>query len=386
MQWTFEALDTLFFRDGNPMNAGESGWLQSQFPPTGQTLQGAIRAAILDELGANIKAFQNGEICLENGESLKEEIGDASSIGNLNLTGPFLQKDEQLLLPAPLDLIKNSQDVFSLLVPADAPIECDMGLVRLPEPRKPGSGYKALDGNYLSHQTMEYLLNGDTDQIKPDHLIPLTADKPDDENALTDREPKIGLARNNQTRTNIEGMLFAIAPIRPRAGIKLILDVKGLKKGRLKCGQFAYKLGGEGKLAKISIPEQCQDMKFPSCVLNELAKTIQFKMILTTPGHMQNGGWLPFDCESTENINGWLGGIKNCQLIIVSACIGKPLKIGGWDLKNHRSRPLQSFIPAGSVYFCEAKPDQIENIKALHNSKIGHLTEYGYGHILIGKW
>jgi hypothetical protein len=44
--WEFKAVDTLFFRDGTPYNAGEGGGLgiKSIFPPYIFTLQGAVFA------------------------------------------------------------------------------------------------------------------------------------------------------------------------------------------------------------------------------------------------------------------------------------------------------------------------------------------------------
>jgi CRISPR-associated protein Cmr3 len=99
--WQFIAADSLFFGSGKPMNAGESAWIDSQFPPTGLTLQGAIRTAVLYCNDADIDAFTLGNPCLPDGGSLKEEIGyakklkkdneeDDKDLGALDLTGPFL--------------------------------------------------------------------------------------------------------------------------------------------------------------------------------------------------------------------------------------------------------------------------------------------------------
>jgi CRISPR/Cas system CMR-associated protein Cmr3 (group 5 of RAMP superfamily) len=41
-------IDTLFFRDGAPFNAGETGFIKSIFPPTPQTGYGFSRAALLN--------------------------------------------------------------------------------------------------------------------------------------------------------------------------------------------------------------------------------------------------------------------------------------------------------------------------------------------------
>jgi len=117
--WQFNAADSLFFGGGKPMNAGESYWIDSQFPPTGLTLQGAIRTAVLYYTGADIDAFTTGDPCLDDGGSLKNEIGSAKSLGNLKLTGPFLHNNGELLFPAPLDLMSNRYGQRALLKPAN---------------------------------------------------------------------------------------------------------------------------------------------------------------------------------------------------------------------------------------------------------------------------
>jgi CRISPR-associated protein Cmr3 len=53
--WRFTPLDTLFFRDGRPFNAGETVWLESLFPPSGRTLQGVIRSAIIEYSGNGLE-------------------------------------------------------------------------------------------------------------------------------------------------------------------------------------------------------------------------------------------------------------------------------------------------------------------------------------------
>ncbi|MCI5122256.1 MAG: hypothetical protein D3908_13925 [Candidatus Electrothrix sp. AUS4] len=201
--WKFSAMDSLFFRDGSPMNMGESAWVDSVFPPSGQTLQGAIRAAILDYLDADIRAFQKGKDCLpDNGGSLKDEIGDACSLGGLRLTGPFLERNDEVFFPAPLNLVKNKDNAYALLCPSEKPVRCDMddsSGIRLPAAA--GPGWKPLNGKYISAAGMQEVLRGDVAELQDEShgpklasLIGASCDEP----ALADREPKIGLARETQ--------------------------------------------------------------------------------------------------------------------------------------------------------------------------------------------
>ena len=376
--WQFTAADSLFFGSGKPMNAGESSWIDSQFPPTGLTLQGAIRTAVLYYTNADIEKFTQGDPCLENGGGLKTEIGDAKSLGNLDLTGAFIFLDGELLLPVPLDLMSNTQQQRALLKPTETGINCDLGNIRLPSIK--ASGYKVSENCYIKSDDMAKLLNGKTDDIK---LIPLLADNPED-TALADKEPKIGLARNNKTRNSVEGMLFAIAPVRPRKGVSLRLRVKGIEENHTPKQAFLQKLGGEGKLASISMSND--DIKMPDAQITEDGENIRFKLVFTQPALMPVDGWLPESFTQSAEQDCWTGQLNNSHVTVISACIGKPIKLGGWDLKQHSSKTHQAYIPAGSVYFCEAHTKDKQAILQLHDTKLGNNCQYGFGHVLVGRW
>ncbi len=46
MRLFLEPTEPLLFRTGRPFDAGENSYAETLFPPTPETLQGAIRAAI----------------------------------------------------------------------------------------------------------------------------------------------------------------------------------------------------------------------------------------------------------------------------------------------------------------------------------------------------
>ena len=153
-------------------------------------------------------------------------------------------------------------------------------------------------------------------------------------------------------------------------------------------------LGGEGKLAGISVMEAPDWPSVPP--LEPKQGVVHFKLLLTTAALFNESGtcWLPPGL-SPVNDNGvtlWRGdlraskGVTVAGVTLVSACVGKPVKIGGWDIASNKPRPLTGHIPAGSVYFCRAQASEIENIKQLHGAKLGLRTEYGFGHVLIGNW
>lgn len=407
--WQFEALDRLFFRDGRPFNAGEMAWLDSQFPPTGQTLQGAVRTAVLVHLGADFEAFRKGQPCVSDGRgglrSLKDDLGDPGSLGKLDLTGPFILKDGQLMFPAPLDLVKAEAGGYELLCLDEAnPVDCDLGRVCLP--RAKSQGVKTQEGKYLTLAAMQRYLAGKVSGLQlpasqddtAATLWPLFADdykRP----GLTDREPKIGLERENATRTAREGMLYSVAFVRPRRGISLGLVVEGLDQANRPTGERLQILGGEGKLAGIEIVKIAKDLSmiWPNMpVLNAQNGWLRFKLVFTAPVLFDEKGrsWLPQG--STGNTGGgstvWYGsliipnGTKIDGVEIISACIGKPLKVGGWDMARNEPRPLTGYIPAGSLYFCRAPENEGDKIQQLHGTKLGLKTKYGFGHALVGNW
>ena len=99
---------------------------------------------------------------------------------------------------------------------------------------------------------------------------------------------------------------------------------------------------------------------------------VKFTATFLTPANLS-----PADLGPDKEILG-LTGVK-----LVSACIGKPVRIGGWDSVSRGPLPLKLFIPAGSTLFCEADDWESVPENGIH---IGNRTEYGYGQIVIGKW
>lgn len=404
--WRFEALDRLFFRDGRPFNAGESAWLESQFPPTGQTLQGAVRAAVLEGLEADFEKFRHGQPCVSDGRgglrSLKDDLGDPGSLGKLDLTGPFVLKDGQLMFPAPLDLVETKAGGYELLCLDEAnPVDCDLDKVCLPRARVPG--VKTQDGKYLTATAMAGYLAGNVEGVRtPSSLSDtaaglwlLFADR-FDQPALADREPKIGLEREDATRTAKESMLYSISFVRPRHDVSLGLMVAGLDPENTLAGQRLQALGGEGKLAGIKIVKDRPTVWPNMPALNIQNGWLRFKLVCTTPVLFADDGrrWLPegFDKAQSGDAIAWCGslsgngGIRIRDVTIISACVGKPQKVGGWNLAANAPRSLTGYIPAGSVYFCRAPEGEITNIQHMHRQKIGLKTEYGFGHVLIGAW
>lgn len=121
--------------------------------------------------------------------------------------------------------------------------------------------------------------------------------------------------------------------------------------------------------------EEDTTWRFPEAPLEPQKDTVQYTVIFITPAQLNGDGW--------QQPNGTLADLPGR---IVSACVGKPVLIGGWDSNSKTPQALEPYLPAGSIFFMEAPASDLANIQTKHNTKIGHKTAWGYGHILIGAW
>ena len=79
-----------------------------------------------------------------------------------------------------------------------------------------------------------------------------------------------------------------------------------------------------------------------------------------------------------------LGGAR-----VVSACLGRPQRIGGWDSLARRPLPLRSVFPPGSALFCEIpSPGRFADAVTAGDglARIGSRQEWGFGVVALGVW
>ncbi len=394
--WRFNPLDTLFFRDGMSIEPGESGWLESIFPPTPATMQGAIRTRMLAKFTKDFAHKDGKWLCTEDDLDLNLEIGapgDFKTIGRLKLSGPFLVYKDKRLYPAPLDLVKTekekkeNEDKFTYLVPAENPIKCDLGDIRLPVTK--GKDVKTLEGVYLTEDDMKKALLGEP--LKENNLHLYYLFEPEDksvnkEDVLADKEYRIGLARDNSKRTALDGHLYAISPVRVREDVLLEVDVGDVDERLQKFADTIQRFGAEGKLAGIYTDKQQETFNI-SGLADKIDKSGGcFKLVLVTPAKFgEDGKWLPNGFKKDDQ-DGWTGELNGIPCNLISACIGKPQKFGGWDFVKGYPKPMESYVPAGSVYFFKTAADVQEVMEKLKGFRLGEETALGYGQFLLGTW
>ena len=367
----FNATDTLFFRESRPMEA--MGEAQSVFPPPVRTLAGALRTLIGEHFEVKWHEFNQ-----KKGEHpLAAYIGHGESLGNLCFQGAWLAYNGERLYPAPLHLMKKEEQLFHLEL-AKKTTWCDLGryvrLPKLPEPQSPEpkddpKGGKPLENTWLTREGLEAVLNDGTP----------TKEQTKTAKELFEQESRIGIARDNATRSVQKGLLYQTQHIRPKAELSIELDVSGLPNNMP--SNAIVRLGGEGRTASLSIKQA--DNTFPQVDINSK----KIALYLLTPLYASPCLGLKRQQCTEQKTTLWKGKLKGIDLTLHGAITGKVQRVGGWDMAADKPRPVKSLVPAGSVFFCSVDNGDIQSaIKALHNKHIGEFTEYGDGHIAVGVW
>ena len=189
---TLTAYDTWFFRESRPHDAVGASELSSLFPPPIRTLAGALRTLIGDQLEIDWQTLQSAT---QPDFDFVTELGDAQSLGDLQLNGPWINIDGQRLYPAPLYLMQKGNEL-KRLAPGSS-VRCDLGAVRLPALPDGSQGFKNLEQRWITAESMRQCLEG--------HVPSDTIYSSDD---LFSHEARLGIARDNATRSVEEGKLY----------------------------------------------------------------------------------------------------------------------------------------------------------------------------------
>jgi CRISPR-associated protein Cmr3 len=370
-------IDAWFFRDGRPYNENESNQtgVESVFPPSPQTIVGAIRAALARSQGWSGRSRERWN------EKLRKSLGDGfEHLGELRFTAPMPARlngqgnggdTAEPLYPLPMHVIglsgrdDETKHNWTLLAPAEKPLLCDQGEVHLPTAS--GEGLNSSEGRWVTTAGLTRILAGDPPLRE--HIVP--------SEALWKQEYRVGLARADETRTAEEGMLYSPVFVRPQRYTVLAVSIAGLASDWRIPELIA--LGGEGRMAEcvevrpFDLPPApgpisgSRERRFVVVLLSPLCLAVGADLVAKGPG---KGECLP--------------GLDGTR--IVSACVGKPIRIGGWNSLESRPLPLRPHLPAGSVFFCECDNGTIESVLSKHGEHLGDMVAYGFGRIVIGAW
>jgi len=98
MKWySFNPGDTLFFRGAEPMTLGSDHSASLIFPPSADTIAGALRTASVLASGTGFEDYASGKAPAP----LYEAIGKAGSAAPFSVTGPLFMRNDKVFIPAP---------------------------------------------------------------------------------------------------------------------------------------------------------------------------------------------------------------------------------------------------------------------------------------------
>jgi CRISPR-associated protein Cmr3 len=367
-QWTFSALDTLFFKESRPMESIGGSQLTSVFPPPARTVIGAVRTSIGEAHKVDWREYASGK------HPLNAIMGCADTLGPLHFTGPYLLSHEQRLFPAPLACLQ-SDSGQTRLRPDRKATHCDLGQVYLPAKADSSlQGTKPMEHALITGAGLGSFLSG--------HAIARSEIRQAVDLYAT--EERLGIARDNSKRVTGDGLLYQTRHIRPlhTAGLQIGIGVSGLDATHIPESGMA-RLGAEGRLAAW---QRGQTPALPAVTRPDKAQGLL--LMLLTPALFENG-WLPNGFEPAAQADAlvWHGELAGVRLRLISSVVGKPIREGGWDMVQRGPRPLVSYAPAGSCYFCEVVEGDLQQAQAvLHGIQIGQETEYGRGELAVGYW
>ncbi len=366
-----EPVDTWFFRAGTPFTAGSAPQedVRSLFPPHPPTVAGALRSALAQSRGWSGRGRWSREIA--------GILGDGpENLAMLSLDGPFLLRNEEPLFRAPRHLLGIDGPAgwkpAAFLRPG-TPVACDLGdAVRLPETPAASAGNsddqarrKIGDDQWLTLAGVNAVLRAE---------LPAASDVVSSGTLWSD-EPRIGLARDAETRTAQEGHLYSTRHVRLQRGVSLGVRIAGLPADWRPPFGRTVSFGGEGRMA------ECREWEAEASLDTRLPATAdsgRVALIALSPLDLADGV-----CAGGEPLEE-LGGA-----VVVSACLARPLRIGGWDSLARRPLPLRSVLPPASVLFCEsAAPHRLRDIMTTGDGllRVGARRPLGFGLAALGAW
>lgn len=377
--WCMSATDSWFFRENRDHDAAGVTELGSVFPPPASTVMGAIRTLVGDQTDVNWHEFKEGK-----NEQWQLLLGDADQLGTLQLSQLNLLYKQQPLWPCPASLLAainaDGKQQFSRLH-VGSPVDCDLGRVALPElPATAPAGSKTLNQSWLTTEGAQRWLKGEV----PD------AEQVIHRSDLLVEESRLGIGRNNHTATTQQGLLYQTRHLRLKDDVALGVTLQGLPdtvRQQLEARPTLLRLGAEGRTAHLT--QQAQPVNLPPQTQCQQGDGVLLWLI--SPMALPTGAeaMLPgFVAKEHNGIKCWEGKLQGIGLRVISACMDRPLREGGWDQRGNQPKPIRNYLAPGTVFFCEITGPQTaeQALAQLHGSQAGPDAEWARGRLLAGRW
>jgi CRISPR-associated protein Cmr3 len=389
MRLFIEPTEPLLFRTARPFDAGENNLAESIFPPTPETLQGAIRAALATH-------WNTGKTLAENfaDPALTNLIGDRKSYGRFRLTSITLARRRrdaaqsgndtgaiEYLYPMPSTILleEGNTEHQARLIPKERPATIHTNLSDekyLLYPNKKLNGKPTTRKYWLTRQGLWKALLTEEDIAKDDMVS---------ESTIYTREPRLGIGMNNATKTTKEGFLYQVHMIRMDHPFTygFVVDIR-----------IAQQPSGTATSPEPLIDDaQTQQLLRLSdegwLTLGGERRAARFEVIKSSEAEEQAGSGLPakgtmlYLLTPAAFDRGWQPASWVSWAEPVAVAMERYQSIGGWLLNPEnaggRNKPQRRCVPAGSVYFFE------ETVTAsIPFTDYG--KEIGYGIAFAGEW
>jgi CRISPR-associated protein Cmr3 len=350
--------DTLFFRNARSFSMGDDSWADGVFPPSPSVIYGVLRSAWF----------------AEHMEEFKKAATLEDPTLKLRIKKFYYESGGSSYLPLPADLVAgktNSSndkvvDLFPLKIrdirsrASSSPLQSI-----LVSPKGSGEVVSSVEAGIMSIKLFRDYLQGEFAGLKAQKL-----------ESFRILEPKIGIARSNHSRSAEEGMLYRVGMSRLN-NLSMVVEFEGIS---LPEAGF-LKIGGEGKGASYKSLESKLFELAPPDAVDGL-----FKAYLLTPAVFSKG-WIPgwLDDNSLEGSPPGSPG----RVRLITASLTPPLRLGGFDMKKQKAKPMRTAVGAGSVYYFECiDGNPVDLARWFHEKPIsddeGDCNQ-GFGICLAGK-
>ena len=339
-------LDTVFFGDGRPFTMGEDSWTTGIFPPYPSVIYGALRGAYF--------AQRKHQIADHDFDRQRATI--ISETEQFCIRRIFYKIGADLVFPLPLDCVNDKQATNTLKI----------FMLQLHDHNKAViSNYpyeKRLSQNSGPKQKIvEQIEDGLMNKIVFQAYLTDTLKHPFGIQRIGDivtAEPKVGIGREDRRHAAEESKLFRITSRRLESRLQTRKDSTQKLSILVECDNldnFTHQgllgFGGEGKAAAYTQIVDAKMTKAFSLVQPKICREY-FKLYLATPTIFKQG-WKPkWGSNQTEFYNIFPKARETgLEIQLVAAALGKPLTIGGFDIRAGHPKIMRKAVPAGSVYY-----------------------------------
>lgn len=370
MYYQIDAIDSWFFRDAAPFDAGGvNNYAESIFPPFPYVYAGALR---------------NCAVPIENPDCNKNTFSRRLRIGWNGVIA-----DNHIMFPIPLDLYIEENDgrfiAHELGLSSAAGSSFPLTYF-LKSPQKNKKPPHVNGGAYINEKVMRDYLYAETSDFSVcplgDYII---------------KENRIGNGIDDNKRMAATGKLYQqtlIIPSNEEHRCSLALEASGIKSPE----KSIIHIGGDGKLGIVTRIEKELPIPEPPNIDSDC-----FKLYLATPAIFEKG-WLPGWINSETMTGTFTHDKHSVRVKLFSAAVGRPVAVGGFtckkneksseklhDGKDYKLKPtpkeMRYAVPAGSVYYFKLLDGNMKDVIRLFHKKC--ISEYreslGFEHWKISR-